>query len=252
MSGHNKWANIKQRKSAQDAKRSNLFSKLSREIILAARKGGGNPETNAALRAVIEKARSYNMPKDNIERSIKRGTGEIEGAAFEELSYEGYGPGGVAIVVDVTTDNKNRTLSEIRKIFSRLGGNLGESGCVGWMFEKKGYIALDASKYSEDQILELALDLGADDVKVEDDVIEVYTSVENYLKVLDGLKAKGIEIKNSEIARFPQNTIKVDRDKALTLLKLIDELENHDDVQAVASNAEIDDSVYEEFANSQQ
>ncbi|MGC8765802.1 MAG: YebC/PmpR family DNA-binding transcriptional regulator [Brevinematia bacterium] len=250
MSGHNKWANIKQRKSAQDAKRSNLFSKISREIILAAKKGGGNPETNAALRTIIEKARSYNMPKDNIERSIKRGTGEIEGAAFEELTYEGYGPGGVAMIVDVTTDNRNRTLSEIRKIFSRLGGNLGESGCVGWMFEKKGYISVDATKYTEDQMMELAIELGADDVKKEGDVIEIYTSVENFLGVLDGLKSKGIEIKNSEIARFAQNTVSIDKDKALTLLKLIDELENHDDVQSVATNADIEDSVYEEFANS--
>lgn len=250
MSGHNKWANIKQRKSAQDAKRSNIFSKISREIILAARKGGGNPETNATLRAIIEKARSYNMPKDNIERSIKRGTGEIEGAAFEELTYEGYGPGGVAMIVDVTTDNRNRTISEIRKIFSRLGGNLGEAGCVGWMFEKKGYISVDASKYTEDQIMEIALELGADDVKKEGDVIEIYTSVENFLNVLDGLKAKGIEIQNSELARFAQNTVKIEKDKALSLLKLIDELEEHDDVQAVATNADIDDSVYDEYANS--
>lgn len=251
MSGHNKWANIKQRKTAQDAKRSNLFSKIAREIILAARKGGGNPETNPALRAVIEKAKSYNMPKENIERSIKRGTGEIEGVTYEELTYEGYGPGGAAIIIDVTTDNRNRTLSEIRKIFSRMGGNPGEAGCVGWMFEKKGYIALDSSKYSEDQIMEIALELGADDVKTEGDVIEIYTSVENYINVVEGLKAKGIEIKNSEIARFPQNTIKLDKDKAMALLKLINELENHDDVQSVATNAEIDDSVYEEFAASQ-
>ncbi len=250
MSGHNKWANIKQRKSAQDAKRSNIFSKISREIILAARKGGGNPETNATLRAIIEKARSYNMPKDNIERSIKRGTGEIEGAAFEELTYEGYGPGGVAMIVDVTTDNRNRTISEIRKIFSRLGGNLGEAGCVGWMFEKKGYISVDANKYTEDQIMEFALDLGADDVKKEGDVIEIYTTVENFLNVLDGLKSKGIEIQSSELARFAQNTVKIEKDKALSLLKLIDELEEHDDVQAVATNADIDDSVYDEYANS--
>ncbi len=250
MSGHNKWANIKQRKSAQDAKRSNMFSKISREIILAARKGGGNPETNATLRAIIEKARSYNMPKDNIERSIKRGTGEIEGAAFEELTYEGYGPGGVAMIVDVTTDNRNRTISEIRKIFSRLGGNLGEAGCVGWMFEKKGYISVDANKYTEDQIMEIALELGADDVKKEGDAIEIYTSVENFLNVLDGLKAKGIEIQSSELARFAQNTVKIEKDKALSLLKLIDELEEHDDVQAVATNADIDDSVYDEYANS--
>ena len=250
MSGHNKWANIKQRKGAQDAKRSNLFSKLAKEIILAARKGGGNLDTNATLRAVIEKAKSVNMPRDNIERNIKKGTGELEGVVYEELTYEGYGPAGIAVIMDVATDNKNRTAAEIRKIFSRLGGNMGESGSVGFLFERKGYIAVDASKYTEDQIMEIALDIGADDVKKEDDVIEIYTAVENYTSVIDGLKAKNVEIQTMELSRFPTNTVKVEKDKAMTLLRLLDELENHDDIQSVASNADIDDSVMEEFANS--
>lgn len=249
MSGHNKWANIKQRKGAQDAKRSNLFSKIAKEIIIAARKGG-NPDTNATLRTAIDKAREANMPKDNIEKNIKRGTGELEGVIIEELTYEGYGPGATAIIVEVASDNKNRTVAEIRKIFSRLGGNLGEAGCVGWMFSKKGYIGLDAKKYTEDQVMEIALDLGADDVKTAGDTIEVYTTVENFISVLDGLKAKGMTVESSELTMIPQNTVAVEKEKAMTLLRLIDELEGHDDVQNVYSNADIDDSVMEEFANS--
>ena len=250
MSGHNKWANIKHRKGAQDAKRSNLFSKLAKEIIIAAKQGGGNPDTNPRLRTAIEKARQANMPKDKIENAIKRGTGEIEGVTYEELTYEGYGPGGVAIIVDLTTDNKNRTAAEIRKIFSKHGGNLGEGGCVAWMFEKKGYILIDGEKHSEDEVMEVALELGAEDVVSESDGIEVYTSVDDFITVLDGLKEKGFEIKQSEIARIPQNKIKLEADKAKQFLKLMDELENHDDVQNVASNADIDDSIIEEFANS--
>ncbi len=248
MSGHNKWANIKQRKGAQDAKRSNLFSKLVKEIIIAAR-AGGNPDTNPKLRVAIDKARDANMPKDNIEKAIKRGTGEIEGATYEELVYEGYGPGGVAVIMDITTDNKNRTAAEIRKIFSKHNGNLGESGCVAWMFDKKGFIAVQAQGVSEDEIMEVALELGADDVKLEGDVYEIYTPVENYTQVLEGLKQK-YTVSSSEIGRFPKNTMKLAKDEALKLLKLMDELENHDDVQNVASNADIEDSVLEEFANS--
>jgi len=248
MSGHNKWANIKQRKGAQDAKRSSLFSKLVKEIIIAAR-AGGNPETNPKLRVAIDKAREANMPKDNIEKAIKRGTGEIEGVTYEELVYEGYGPGGVAVIMDITTDNKNRTAAEIRKIFSKHNGNLGESGCVGWMFDKKGFIAIDAKGVSEEEIMEVALELGADDVKFEGDVYEIYTPVENYSQVLEGLKKK-YTVTSSEIGRFPKNVMKLEREDALKLLKLMDELENHDDVQSVASNADIDDSILEEFANS--
>ena len=250
MSGHNKWANIKQRKGAQDAKRSNMFSKIAKEIILAARKGGGNPDTTATLRNIIEKPRQYNMPKDNIVKNIKRGTGELEGVVYEELTYEGYGPGGIAVIMDLVTDSKNRTAAEIRKVFSKFGGNLGESGSVGWMFSKKGFIAIDAKKHSEDEVMEVALDLGADDIKNTGEAIEVYTTVESYLKVLEGLKAKNFAITSSELTRIPQNTIKLEKDKAMSLLRLMDELENHDDVQDVASNADIDDSVFEEFANS--
>ncbi|MFN3659891.1 MAG: YebC/PmpR family DNA-binding transcriptional regulator [Brevinematales bacterium] len=248
MSGHNKWANIKQRKGAQDAKRSSLFSKLVKEIIIAAR-AGGNPDTNPKLRVAIDKARDANMPKDNIEKAIKRGTGEIEGATYEELVYEGYGPGGVAVIMDITTDNKNRTAAEIRKIFSKHNGNLGESGCVAWMFDKKGFIAIQAAGVSEDEIMEVALELGADDVRLEEDVYEIYTPVENYAQVLEGLKKK-YTIASSEIGRFPKNTMKLEKEDAMKLLKLMDELENHDDVQNVASNADIEDSVLEEFANS--
>jgi YebC/PmpR family DNA-binding regulatory protein len=250
MSGHNKWANIKQRKGAQDAKRSNAFSKLAKEIILAARKGGGNLDTNAALRAVVDRAKSISMPKDNIEKNIKRGTGELEGVVYEEFTYEGYGPGGVAVIMDIATDNKNRSASEIRKIFSKHNGNLGESGSVGWMFDRKGYIGVDGTKHTEDEIMELALELGADDVVTEEGTIEVYTTIVNYIKVLEGLKAKNINVQSSEITRIPQNTVKLEKDKAMTLLKLMDELEGHDDVQNVASNADIDDSVIEDFANS--
>jgi len=250
MSGHNKWANIKQRKGAQDAKRSNLFSKIVKEIIIAARHGGGNPDNNSRLRTALDKAREANMPKDNIEKAIKRGTGELEGVAYEELTYEGYGPGGVAVIMDITTDSKNRTAAEIRKIFSKHGGNLGESGSVAWMFEKKGYIAVDGKKHSEDEIMEIALDLGADDIKKSDDIIEVYTSVENYNNVLQGLKEKNITVLSSEITRLAQNMVKLEKDKSIALLKLMDELENHDDVQNVSTNADIEDSVIEEFANS--
>ena len=249
MSGHNKWANIKQRKGAQDAKRSNLFSKIAKEIILAAKRGG-NPETNAALRTAIDKAKEANMPKDNIEKNIKRGTGELEGVTYEELTYEGYGPGGVAVIVDLVTDNKNRSAAEIRKIFSKFGGNLGESGSVAWMFAKKGYIGINGLKHTEDQVMEVALDMGADDIKVSDDSIEVYTTIESYNTVLQGLKEKGFEVTSSEITRIPANMVALEKDKAISVLKLMDELESNDDVQNAASNADIPDAAMEEFANS--
>lgn len=250
MSGHNKWANIKQRKGAQDAKRSNLFSKIVKEIIISAKQGGGIPENNARLRTAIDKAREANMPRDNIEKAIKRGTGELEGITYEELTYEGYGPGSVAIMIDVTTDNKNRSAAEIRKLFSKFGGNMGESGSVGWMFDRLGYIGIDGSKHAEDEVMETALELGAEDVKNEEGTLEVYTQVENFTSVLEGLKNKGYTVLSSEITRIPKNTMAVDKDKAMGVLKLLDELENHDDVQNVAHNGEIDDAILEEFANS--
>lgn len=247
MSGHNKWANIKQRKGAQDAKRSNVFSKIAKEIIIAAKAGGGDPSTNSSLRTLIDKARSNNMPKDKITNAIKRGTGEIAGGTIDEMVYEGYGPGGVAVILDIATDNKNRTAPEIRKIFSRRGGSLGAGGCVAWMFDKKGMIALDGEGISEDEVMEVALDLGADDVSFEDGTIEVYTEVDQYMAVLDGLKEKGYKITDNDIVRIPQNTVKLESDKAVQFLKLMNELENQDDVQKAAANADIDDEIIQNF-----
>ncbi len=248
MSGHSKWANIKHRKSAQDAKRGQLFSKLAKEITVAAKIGGGNPENNIRLRVAIERAREANMPTENIERAIKRGTGELEGVNYEEVVYEGYGPGGVAILVNVLTDNKNRTAADMRKIFSKFGGSLGTTGSVAWIFEKKGYISVDASKYSEDQILEIAIEAGAEDVKKEDDVISIYTSVETFSDVLKALKDKGIEIKVSEISMIPKTTATVDDETAVKVLKLLEELENNDDVQSVSSNLDASDTAFEKFS----
>ncbi|MEN2998733.1 MAG: YebC/PmpR family DNA-binding transcriptional regulator [Brevinematia bacterium] len=248
MSGHSKWANIKHRKSAQDAKRGQLFSKLAKEITVAAKMGGGNPENNVRLRVAIERAREANMPTENIERAIKRGTGELEGATYEEVVYEGYGPGGVAILVNVLTDNKNRTAAEIRKIFSKFGGSLGTSGSVAWIFEKKGYISVDANKYSEDEMLEIAIEAGADDVKKEGDVISIYTSVESFSDVLNALRTKGIEIKVSEISMIPKTTATLDDETAIKVLKLLEELENNDDVQNVSSNLDASDAVFERFS----
>ncbi len=248
MSGHSKWANIKHRKGAQDAKRGQLFSKLAKEITVAAKIGGGNPENNVRLRVAIERARDANMPTENIERAIKRGTGELEGVSYEEVVYEGYGPGGVAIIVDVLTDNKNRTAAEMRKIFSKFGGNLGTSGSVSWIFEKKGYISLDASKYNEDEILEMTLDYNVEDVKKEDDVISIYVPVESFSDLVSFLKSKGIETKVSEISRIAKTTAKVDDETAVKVLKLLEELENHDDVQSVASNLDASDTAFEKFS----
>lgn len=248
MSGHSKWANIKHRKSAQDAKKGQLFSKLAKEITVAAKIGGGNPENNVRLRVAIERAREANMPTENIERAIKRGTGELEGVTYEEVVYEGYGPGGVAILVNVLTDNKNRTAAEMRKLFSKFGGSLGSTGSVSWIFEKKGYISVDATKYSEDEILEIALEAGAEDVKKEGDIISIYTSVEAFSDVINALRKRNIETKVSEISMIPKTTATVDDETALKVLRLLEELENNDDVQSVSSNLDASDSVFEKFS----
>ncbi|MGC8964521.1 MAG: YebC/PmpR family DNA-binding transcriptional regulator, partial [Brevinematia bacterium] len=225
-----------------------IFSKLAKEITVAAKMGGGNPENNLRLRVAIERARESNMPMENIERAIKRGTGELEGVTYEEVVYEGYGPGGVAILVNVLTDNKNRTAAEMRKIFSKFGGSLGTSGSVAWIFEKKGYISVDANKYSEDEILEIAIESGAEDVKKEDDVISIYTPVDSFSDVLNALKNKGIELKVAEISMVPKTTASVDDDTAVKVLKLLEELENNDDVQNVASNLDASDVAFEKFS----
>lgn len=244
MSGHSKWANIKHRKAAADAKKGKLFSSLSKEIIIAAKHGGGNPETNLRLRAAIERAREANMPKENIERAIKRGTGEIPGVIYEEIIYEGYGPGGVAIMVEVVTDNKNRTASEIRRIFTKHGGNLGEAGCVSWIFEEKGSIFIDKeSVKDEDQLLADALDAGAEDVRIDPDSIEIVTSPQDFSTVKNILTEKNYKITSSEITKIPKNLVSVQGVDAEKILKLMEELEEHDDVQKTYANFDIPDEI---------
>jgi YebC/PmpR family DNA-binding regulatory protein len=244
MAGHSKWANIKHKKGREDARRGKIFTKIIREIMIAAREGGGDANANPRLRAVIQKAKINNMPNDNIDRAIKKGTGDLEGVEYMEITYEGYAPAGVAVMLDILTDNKNRTAADIRNIFGKNGGNLGESGCVSYMFERKGYISVDASKYSEDQLFELALEAGADDVVKEDDLFVIYTAPENFSDVLDAIQDK-IEYAEAEVSMIPQNTVKVTGEDALKVIKLIELLEDQDDVNNVYSNFDIDQSELE-------
>lgn len=239
MSGHSKWANIKHTKAKKDAERGNLFSKLAREIIVAARQGGGNLDANPRLRMAVEKARDANMPAENIARLIKRGTGELEGVAYEELTYEGYGPGGVAIMLEVVTDNRNRTTSELRYLFSRHGGSLGETGCVSWMFRKRGYISLDRSVGDEDTVLAVALEAGAEDFQSDEDSYEVITAPEDVDRVKAALEARGMRPEVAEVTMVPQSTVRVTGKEAEQVLRLMDALSEHDDVQRVFSNFDI-------------
>ncbi len=248
MAGHSKWANIKHRKSRQDAKKGKMFTKATKEIIVAARIGGGDPSANPRLRMAIEFARSINMPKEKIENAIKKGTGELtDGASLEEVIYEGYGPGGVAIFVEAVTDNRNRTVAELRKIFTKNGGNLGEAGCVSWMFEKKGVLTFDKNKYSEDDLMEIGLEVGVEDIVDEKDVWEVYTSVENFIKVKEAYEKANFEIKNAEITMIPKNFVNLDKDTAIKALKLYEQLDDHDDVQKVYMNFDIPDEIYQQL-----
>ena len=242
MAGHSKWANIKHRKAAVDAKRGKIYTKLAREITVAARKGGGDPEFNPRLRTAIEKARKFNMPKENIERAIKRGTGEIEGASYEEVTYEGYGPGGVAVIVKCLTDNRNRAASEVRHAFSKHGGNLGTSGCVSWMFERKGVITVPGS-VDEDELMMAAIDAGAEDIKKEDGSFTVYTEPSELETVKEALKKSGIDIEDAKVDMIPQNTVRVEGETAVKVLKLLDALEDLDDVQEVYSNFDMPEEV---------
>ena len=248
MSGHSKWHNIKLRKGKQDAMRGKLFTKIAREIIVAAKEGGGNPESNLRLRLTIQKARENSMPQDNIKRAIQRGTGEIEGANYEEVTYEGYGPGGVAILVSCLTDNRNRTVAELRNIFSKRGGNLGESGCVGWMFEQKGLVQIPADKTDEDSVMMTTMDAGAEDIKVEDDTINVYCQPADLQKVRDALSEAGIEYTSSEATMIPNNTVEIgDANEAGKLLRLMDALDDLDDVQQAYANFDISDEIMQEI-----
>jgi YebC/PmpR family DNA-binding regulatory protein len=249
MSGHSKWHSIKHKKGAADAKRGQMFSKLSRAIIVAAKEGGGNPEANFALANAIEKAKSYSMPKENIERAIKRGTGEGSGDVFEKIIYEGYGVNGVAVMVDIMTDNRNRAAADIRRIFSRTGGSLGTSGSVAWMFEKKGNVIVNKSSGAdEDALLELALEAGAEDMTAEDDHWEIITDAESFRGVVEALKEEGIELTSAEVTMMPQNTIELDKDAAKKVLRLVDALEDYEDVQEVYANFDIPDEILQELS----
>lgn len=243
MSGHSKWSTIKHKKGAADAKRGKVFTKIIKEITIAARIGGGDPDANPRLRQAIANAKQVNMPLENVTRGIKKGTGELEGVNYEEISYEGYGPGGAAILIDAMTDNKNRTIGELRSVMGKNGGNIGENGCVGWIFEQKGMIVFDAADRDEDELMELALEAGADDLEKKDDQFEIKTAVENFEAVRKAIEDKGIEMEFAELTRIPSNTIEVDEKTGRQLLRLMDLLEDHDDVQKVYSNFDIPEEV---------
>jgi YebC/PmpR family DNA-binding regulatory protein len=243
MSGHSKWATIKRKKAAIDAKRGKVFTRLAREIITAARQGGGDPTANARLRTAVAAARAENMPSANIDKAIKRGTGEIEGAHYEEVSYEGYGPGGVALFLDVVTDNRNRTVGEIRHLLTKANGSLGENGCVAWMFELKGNITLPEGERSEDEMMELVVEAGAEDLALEDDVWIVVTAPVELFAVREALEEKGLEVERAELVRIPQNTVKLEGKEAEAMLRLMEALEDHDDVQRVSANFDIPDEI---------
>ena len=246
MSGHSKWHTIKHKKGALDAKRGKIFTKLIKEITVAARTGGsGDIDSNARLRKVVNDAKGQNMPNDTIDRAIKRGTGELEGVSYDEVMYEGYGPNGVAVMVEGLTDNRNRTVAEIRHIFSKNGGNMGESGSVAWMFDKKGYIVVDKAAKSEEELFEIAIEAGADDMQDEGDVFEIYTAPDAFDTVLEAIKAAGIEPQAAEISQIPQNYIKLEGGDAKTMLKLYDALDDNDDGQKVYANFDIDESEME-------
>jgi len=245
MSGHSKWASIKHKKGALDAKRGKVFSKLIKEITVAARLGGGDPTGNPRLRTAIQAAKAENMPKENIERAIKKGTGDLEGTSYEETSYEAYGPGGVAILIDCLTDNKNRTVADLKHIFDRHGGNLGEPGCVSWMFVKKGLIIFDSDSVDEEQLLEIALDAGAEDVIQEGGQFEVRTEPADFEEVKKAFDDAGLSYTLAEISMIPQNTVRLEGKKAEQMLHLMEALEDNDDISHVYANFDIPDDVIE-------
>ena len=239
MSGHSKWSTIKHKKAAKDAKKGKLFTKYIKEITVAARMGGGDINANPRLRTAVTAARANSMPGDNIDRAIKKGTGELEGVTYEEIQYEGYGPGGAAILAQVLTDNKNRTVSEIRRLFTNHGGHLGETGCVSWMFDKKGVITVEKSQIDEERLMGIVLDAGAQDVKDEDEIFEVVTQPEDFEKVKERLDREKVSVASAQITMVPKNTVNVDAKHVEQILKLTEELEDHDDVQGVSANFNI-------------
>lgn len=248
MSGHSKWHSIKHKKGALDAKRGKLFTKIIREMTIAARLGGGDPDSNPRLRTAVDKAKAANMPADNIKRAIQKGTGELEGATYEDFTLEGYGPGGVAILVEGTTDNRNRTVSEIRHVFTKNGGNLGAAGSVSYMFKQRGYISIPKDKASEERVMELALEAGADDVRPSDETWDIYTAPGAYEAVRGAFVAAGLEPSSAEIGKYADNTISLDGARAQQMLKFMEALEDHDDVQTVWANFDISDKEMEAAA----
>ncbi len=245
MAGHSKWANIKHRKAAVDAKRGKIFTKLIRELTVAAKEGGGDPEANPRLRTAISTAKGQNMPNDTIDRAIKRGTGDIDGISYQEIFYEGYGPGGSAVYVQTLTDNKNRTVSEVRRIFTKHGGSLGENGCVAWMFDLKGRIAFSSDKVDEETVFDIAIDAGADDVTKEDSEIVVITSTDSFEDVKNALKENGLEYDSADVTMIPQNNVKIEGKEAEHMIRLMEALEDSDDVQNVYANFDIDEQILE-------
>lgn len=249
MAGHSKWHNIRLRKGKQDAVRSKLFTKIAREIIVAAKEGGGNPDANLRLKLAIQKGRENSMPADNIKRAIQRGSGEVDGANYEEITYEGYGPGGVAVLAACLTDNRNRTVAELRNIFTKCGGNLGESGCVAWMFRQVGRVEIPAAASDEDSVMMATVDAGAEDIRVEDDIIEVICQPGDLAKVREALTEAGIEYASAEVTMLPQSTVKIEDSKeASQILRLLDALDENDDVQQAYANFDIPDELMQEVA----
>lgn len=246
MSGHSKWSTIKHKKAKVDAARGKIFTKIIKELTVAARMGGGDPLSNPRLRTAIDNARGANMPKDNIEKAIKKGTGELPGVVYEEVTYEGYGPGGVAVFVDVMTDNKNRTTPELRHLFGKYGGNLGESGCVAWIFERRGQITLEGDNLNEETIMEAAIEAGADDVQFDEGVAMIYTESDALQTVRQGLEKAGLKPNDAIVTRIPQNTVALEGKSAVTMLKLMEAIEEHDDVQNVYANFDIPEEVFQE------
>lgn len=245
MAGHSKWANIKHRKAAQDAKKGKIFTKIAKELTVATKMGGSDPEMNPRLRVALDKAKSANMPKENVERAIKKGTGEGNDTTYYEVTYEGYGPGGFAILVNALTDNKNRTVAEVRSNLTKRGGSMGEAGCVAWMFEKKGIINVKRESADEDKIMELAINAGAEDVEVSDEGYEIVSEPENYYSIKEALESEKIEIEFSEITMKPKTTVELKGEDAKKAMNLIEILEDLDDVQEVYTNADIDESELE-------
>jgi YebC/PmpR family DNA-binding regulatory protein len=245
MSGHSKWHTIKHKKGAADAKRGKVFTRIIKELTVAARSGGGDPDANPRLRTIVAEAKSVNMPADNIKRAIQRGTGELPGVSYEEIMYEGYGPGGAAVIIETLTDNKNRTVGELRHLLSKYGGNLAAENSVAWMFHKKGYIVVDKAKANEDALMAAALDAGADDLRDDDDSWEVLSAPDAFQQVLEAVKALGIEPGAAEVAMLPQNYVKLEGKTAQQMIKLIDLLEEHEDTKKVWSNADIEEKEIE-------